>query len=501
MRKRVLKSIALVLMIIFISSGVSCSKKADNNSTKSGNTKDEYDKIPMEISAEIFDRGQVLPEEGSYEENRWTKYINENSGVKVTWVPVLRTQTEQKLNSLIAVGQAPDLMWDYGTNFLLTRINQNVIQPIDEYIEKYSTSYKAYIKAHPELLPYVTKNGKMYAVTSKRGIDVIANHGMVIRKDWLDELGLKMPTTDEELLKVAEAFKNNDPDGNGKNDTYGFAYNYNLDGIIQAFYNCINYQWYIENGKVKYGTTLDRYKEVLAFRKKLFEEGLIEKDPGKSYENEKQLWINGKAGIYMGGYAPPYYRDFKKNNPNAVVEPLESVSTKYGRNGLYQEPPANRLIVFNKNMKNPKAAVKLLDWMIDKGWFTIMFGVAGQNYKMVDGLPKAIDADKNQKELQYSTEYALINNWDPKPEAFKIMSADDPIAKEEADLKGRGIQVAMKNVFRRDIPYAPTFDDLLKGTNEKFQFSTSGIINKVITGGSQYTPEWGMEQIQAKWSN
>ncbi|MBO1722884.1 sugar ABC transporter substrate-binding protein, partial [Extibacter sp. GGCC_0201] len=45
----------------------------------------------------------------------------------------------------------------------------------------------------------------------------------LIRQDWLDNLGLYMPTTAEELLDVMRAFTFDDPDGNGKDDTYGFT--------------------------------------------------------------------------------------------------------------------------------------------------------------------------------------------------------------------------------------------------------------------------------------
>lgn len=43
----------------------------------------------------------------------------------------------------------------------------------------------------------------------------------MIRQDWLDNLNLQAPQTTDELYTVAKAFTDNDPDQNGKNDTYG----------------------------------------------------------------------------------------------------------------------------------------------------------------------------------------------------------------------------------------------------------------------------------------
>jgi len=137
-----------------------------------------------EISISAFDRGAVPTEEGSYEDNRWTKWINENSPATVNWIPVDRGQAQQKLSTLIASGSAPDLIWEYDRNYIAQLANQGAIQPIDEYIEKYSTTLKKYLAENPELKSAMTINGEMYAVTSKRSVESIANNGMWIRQDF-----------------------------------------------------------------------------------------------------------------------------------------------------------------------------------------------------------------------------------------------------------------------------------------------------------------------------
>ena len=46
------------------------------------------------ITVSVFDRGNVPASEGTYENNRWTKFINENSGVNVKWVPIPRNEAK-----------------------------------------------------------------------------------------------------------------------------------------------------------------------------------------------------------------------------------------------------------------------------------------------------------------------------------------------------------------------------------------------------------------------
>lgn len=110
---------------------------------------DPYASLPKEISGSIYDRGQVATGEGSYEENRWTKYINENSGVKVSWVPIPRNQEADKFNVLIASDQAPDMMTTFNRDFIVRWADEGAIQPLDEYIDKYSTSYKNICRSIP----------------------------------------------------------------------------------------------------------------------------------------------------------------------------------------------------------------------------------------------------------------------------------------------------------------------------------------------------------------
>lgn len=456
---------------------------------------------PKELSISMFDRGRIPAEEGSYEQNRWTKWINDNSGIQVKWVPVPRSTAQQKLNTLFAANEAPDLIWEYDRNYIALLASQGALQPIDAYIEKYSTSYKNYLSEHPELKPYLTIDGTMYAIATKRGIDSIANQGMWIRKDWLDKLGLPMPQTDAELMSVAKAFVEKDPDGNGKNDTLGFAFNSQFKSYLSAMYASRQDTWYVENGQMQLGRLTSRYLDTLAMAKNMYDGGMVDKEyiTDKSYQRERQLWITGKAGIYLGSWhMDAEYRDLKMNVPGAQPVPLEAVSTKYGKSGLLQEAPASMLIAFNKSMKNPKTAVEFLDWMVDKGWYTLKFGAEGVHYKKTDTGIQALDGEKNKKELEYAYEYPIVNQWNPQPEDLVKMAAGDPLSQEYAKLKALGLETAMKNKFRSDIPYAPSFPELSAFLAE-FNPKADEIDNKVIMGGAEFTPEWGAAELQKEW--
>ncbi|RED51882.1 carbohydrate ABC transporter substrate-binding protein (CUT1 family) [Cohnella lupini] len=457
-----------------------------------------------EISISAFDRGLVPTEEGNYEDNRWTKWINENSPATVKWIPVDRGQAQQKLSTLIASGSAPDLIWEYDRNYIAQLANQGAIQPIDAYIEKYSTTLKKYLQDHPELKPAMTINGKMYAVTSKRSIETIANNGMWIRQDWLDKLQLKAPTTIEELIEVAKKFKDEDPDGNGEDDTVPIVFNGNAVQVMRAFFFTNEYQWYLEDGQLKYGRTLDRYKDALAFHKSLFDQDLIDKEyiTDSNFQRARQLWTTGKAGIYFANWSMDNeIRDLKTNVPTAKLAPLESVASQYGKNGLYQELASNVLIAFNSDMPEDKieTAVKFLDWMLETGWYSMKFGEKDVHYKLVnDEVPQRLDADKYRAEVAYANEYAILSQWDTKAEWIPLMAAQDELSQEIALSKAEALTVALKNEYRRDIAFSPDLPEVSQLIATFAPISTQ-IEVKVVTGGKSMTPEAGMEQIRNEW--
>jgi putative aldouronate transport system substrate-binding protein len=465
---------------------------------------DPYADLPKAVSISAFDRGAVSSDEGTYENNRWVKWIREQSGIDVTMVPVPRNQAQDKLNVLIASNQAPDLIWEYDRAYIGKLITQGALQPVDAYIEQYSTSYKTYLQEHPELLPYLTFDGQMYAVATARTTDGIANHGLWIRQDWLDKLGLKTPTTMDELIEVAKAFKEQDPDGNKQDDTTALVGSTVFDSYA-AMNAAIGNQWYLENGSMKYGATLDRFGDAMELEKQMYEAGLVDKEylTDKNFQRAIQLWTTGKAGIFAGSWGGSamenHIRNMLKNEPEANPVPLEPVSTKNGKFGLYQETPPNIFVAFNKEMKNPKAAVEYLDWMVDEGWKSLVNGEEGVHYKDVSGVAQMLDAEKFKKEVSYAGEYAVVRDAKFSPEDLLVKAAPDEISQRLAALSQKGLETATRNKFRRDIPYQPNFTEL-NDIQTALKPFIEEVRAKVTMQGSQYTSAWGLEEIRKEWT-
>ena len=173
--------------------------------------------------------------------------------------------------------------------------------PIDDYLK--NTPYlQTYLK--PEEWVYLTISGKKYAIAQPRPFSNWLTPW--IRTDWLDKLKLKMPTTIDELTEVAKAFSGQDPDGNGKKDTYGFTSYKDGSGIPFAGTELLfapfgawpaHNHILVENNKVVYTAFSDYAKNALTWWNAQVKAGLV--DPDWSVHTV-ETWRNAVAQQRVG---------------------------------------------------------------------------------------------------------------------------------------------------------------------------------------------------------
>lgn len=407
-------AIAIVLTLGTLLSGCSGNNGTGGNTAAPVNTaqpeqsKDaDKEKKRGQMSVTIYDRGQIAPDEGTYDNNRWTRWVNENGPVDVTYVPVPRTGSEQKIPVLFASGSAPDLVLEYNAGTRNQLWAQKQLMPLDDIIENYSTTYKAMLQQFPQLKQIATMpDGKVYQIGVVNKPTALT--AMVIRKDWLDKLGLKVPENVDEFYETAYAFAHQDPDGNQKDDTYGF--NMNEHYIIDKMYG--SELFIIENDELV--RQFDRIKPAAELKKKLFENGVVDKDflTDKTGQKAQQDFANGKTGIFVGYVSAikTNYEILKKNDPNAEIIPILLPETPFGQYSPDFNSPLDVVGVVNANAKDPQAVMEYIDFMIEQPTMEyFIYGEEGVHFtRGADGAPVTIDKDKNAKELGYNGDYRMF---------------------------------------------------------------------------------------------
>ena len=155
-----------------------------------------------------------------------------------------------------------------------------VLIDLRPYLKDHAPNLWALLQEHPEWQADITlPDGAIVALPY---IDELQyNNLMWINVDWLDNLDLETPTTEEELLNVLRAFKKEDANGNGKeNDEIPLCFSsmWDLRFLAHAFgINANDYYVTLNNdGKVTECLTSDANYDFLLWLRTMYDEGLLD---------------------------------------------------------------------------------------------------------------------------------------------------------------------------------------------------------------------------------
>lgn len=334
------------------------------------------------------------------EDNQLKKAIEKatNSKMKIQWVS--GNNYNDKLNVTLASGEIPDLTFikDPFAPVFRNAVSQGAFWDLTPYIGSYPNLSSKVTKTAWELTKM--QDGKNYGIPRPRAAE--ADGFFVVRKDWLDRLGLKAPTTTDELYEVMKAFAEKDPDQNGKKDTTGFAGYINATdmGTIGAIENCftgINGKWKLVDGKLVYSAFLPEVRSSLEFLAKAYKEKLLPDDVASlKVSQASDMFKASKAGVIVekAGGMMDYYDKMKDTVPNFKQEHFFPLTTINGYNP--KGPGFSGLLAIPKSVPEAKMKriLKLVDaWMNDDVFAIQQYGFEGTHYTVKDG-QKSINTEK-----------------------------------------------------------------------------------------------------------
>lgn len=380
-----------------------------------------------------------------------------NVNLKLVAEPSMESDQDTKINAAAAANNLPDVFMVNRDPVLYKLVQNGLVAPVDKLLplmpERTKTHY-----SDPDRNKLATWDGVMYGLPDPGTLPHI--DGLVVRRDWLDKLGLKAPTTLDEFLNVAKAFTEKDPDGNGRNDTYGYCAYIEGTGLLRAGLGT-RFDWMfgaygaagVWNLKdaASFGLNVrnPNYMKGLQFVKKLVDAKVIDPDwPTLKKEEFRARWKQGRCGMMHENFAAlstiANYSDFDKSFPNALWEVFPPPKGPEGKSAMGVETQAARIYAISKKAmdagKGP-AIAKLFEWMATDGYMLIAFGQEGVNYKLdkdgfvtTEGLdPTKVWTSKAAQPLTQMRNMVYINNaieLKARYPAFKTVSGrtQDPLA-------------------------------------------------------------------------
>lgn len=335
----------------------------------------------------------------SYNEVAMYKKYEEMTGVHIDFIHPVAGQVSEQFNLLIASGEYPDLIeygWDTYLGGPRSAIDDKVIVPIDDYLE-YAPNFKKALESSELADAYrrgsTLDDGTHYGFTTLNLGNFRTFGGPMIRRDWLDELGLEIPETINDWTEVLRAFKQKK---GAVTPLTGSEFPENFVGAFK-----ISSDFYADGDTVKYGPAQPEYKEFLAVMRQWYEEGLIDKDilTNKSTIVDAKM-TDGSAGALVHGYIGAtlgrYMAQKSVEDPEYDLTGAPYPVLKKGEVNSFAriEPDVvpSRTLAISTACKDPVTAVKWVDfWYSNEGYKLMNFGIEGESYNMVDGKPVYTD--------------------------------------------------------------------------------------------------------------
>ncbi|RED63252.1 extracellular solute-binding protein [Cohnella lupini] len=235
---------------------------------------------------------------------------------------------KEKSQVWAVAGQLPDIITHSITNDQPATYNewisQELIKPLPDDLSAYPNVQNV---AKAEDVQGLYRDGKLFAIPRMTypNTDLWAiDRAIYVRKDWMEKLGIKDPTSFDEFKAMLKAFTEQDPDGNNKKDTTGITMNtmgYLKNLFIPAFPQFENGGWVKEDGKWIPYFSSKQMDGVVTQARQLYAEGLLDQDFAVQKAGEgNQKFYQNKAGAFaiaassVGG-ATGVKAEWEKNNP------------------------------------------------------------------------------------------------------------------------------------------------------------------------------------------
>lgn len=399
MNRKICLLTAAILAVTTVASFGGCKKKEEVKSAADI----EYNKeniYPIKCDDELscwMELNTVLSTSVSnFGDSELGKELEKQTGIKVKYIHPALGSTADQFSLMLASQDLPDIIQASWSTFGAQKaIDSKYIIGLNDVISKWAPNLNEKINADPLMAKAIkTDEGNLYSFPFWREDKSLCTFmGPIIRKDWLDKLGLEVPETIDEWEIVLTAFKNE----LGVKCPLSFNSMFFGYGFLTGAYDTTQNFFVADNGKVKYGPLEPGFKDFLMLMNKWYKAGLIDKNIVDTPDSDT-LMLNDKAGAtfgFVGGGLGSMLENKVKSDPsfNLVAAPYpvlkKGEKCKFGQMDSQYGPTS---FAISGKCKNVELAARFLDFGYgEKGGLIYNFGTEGTSYTMDNGNPTYTD--------------------------------------------------------------------------------------------------------------
>jgi putative aldouronate transport system substrate-binding protein len=307
-------------------------------------------------------------------------------------IPQSNTDWEQAFNVMLASNEIADIVHSWNVNHFNNYGPEGAFLPLNDLIMEHAPNLKQFFfEEHPEYVRNSSASDRnLYYIPYIA--DGEAAKGWFIRKDWLDTLGLDVPKTVGEYYEALKAFKQQDPNGNGKEDEVPFFSRASAPITLAPLFG-VDWEWYEEDGEVFHGKYTPEYKVAIENIAKWYSEGLIDQEIYTRGKKARDVLLGDDKGGSTHdwfGSTSSYNDKYKDTRPDFNFIPIAPPADINGN--VWEKTARNLLQAVGWGMsvdnENPVETIKYFDfWFTEEGRRLANFGIEGEQYEMIDGKP------------------------------------------------------------------------------------------------------------------
>jgi putative aldouronate transport system substrate-binding protein len=460
-----------------------------------------------------------------FNENAFTQWLEEKSGLDLQIEVVNSTDAQTKLNLVLASGDLPDVLLGFPMtpSLLAQQGAEGTFIALNDLMAEYGDETKRVFEdERPQLLPLnLSPDGNLYGLPEiNECFHCFLSQKLWVYEPWLDTLGLEVPTTTTEFEQMLIAFKEQDPNGNGIADEVPFSgsveglggwHNSVDQNLMNAFlfYDRIQHdRLLLIDGQVQAAYAQQGYAEGLRYLNRLYTEGLIDPN-GLIQDNQGLLQLGSQmephllgavSGGWMGTYTIPQTLEQGGEMDNWIAIPplmgAEGVQTAaYAPWGF----SVGRCVITNK-AANPDVAFRFCDLLYsDEATMRNVFGVEGTDWIVPPEGEESIDGGQ--------AAYRTLANWGEgqtnsawRQTGMTYRTSEFRLSQSAVD---QFVEVPLFIASNDMLPYAPpleslipplSFDDDESGELTEAQLSVKTYVDEMlirfITGDADIDSEW-----------
>ena len=462
------KAIVLITAMIFLAGGLFAS--GGSGETTSAGAMQLSSPGTFPIVSEKVDMAVLTYSDSdlTLDEYWLTEYMEDLTNVHINWETSPTNTFKEKMNLMFASGEFVDVVIAQGNSLTalpkpeeMKLIQQEVMLPLNELIETQSTWYKWRLNTTEGMEEAITApDGNIY-VFAGRGDCYHCMYGQKfwLNKEWLDNLGLDIPTNVDEFYNVLKAFKTQDANGNGDpNDEWPIntakagAWVF-IDGFLMTPFQFTDVgqgavrRLYVDNGRIKASYMQPGYRDGLRWLNKLWDEELIYPDSfTQDRTTSSRLNQSGDEAIFGG--IPAMHHGYVGSGSGPDVRwreyiglaPLDGPAGR--QTPFYGYTFSTGTTFITAQSEIPDIAFRYFDYFYsEEGGLIGSYGLEGTTWKQpsagvlgIDGQPAMVEALQIPEDHKYfgkmtwgnrSTFYSYTHSKRSGPQDYMVVGPGD----------------------------------------------------------------------------